>query len=189
MEFTLETHRGVTHLRLVHSGFGEGADWDDEMDGIRNGWAYELRDLAHYLAHHRGEDRHVGWATVTCAEPHDTVWRRLLGPGGFALTAPRLEAGETFRVRTPGGAALSGTILLHVPERQFVGTVAELDEGVFRLETWSGGGATGVNVWIATWSTSHAATVRELGEAAQGFIDRTLETPARTNPSTTFGRE
>ncbi len=179
MEFTLETHQGTTRLRLVHSGFGEGAAWDDELEGIRNGWAYELRDLAHYLAHHRGKDRHVGWATLSCETPHAAVWRRLLGPGGFALTARRLAEGEPFRVRTPGGAELAGRILLHVPERQFVGTVGELDEGVFRLETWSGGGATGVNVWIAAWSPSHAARVRALGEAAQNFLDRTLGVPAR----------
>jgi hypothetical protein len=56
---------------------------------------------------------------------------------------------------------------------------------VIRLETWSGGGATGVTVWIATWSPSHAARVQALGEAAQDFLDRTLDTPARATTSTT----
>ena len=60
MEFTLETHQGKTRLRLVHSGFGEGAAWDNELEGITEGWQAELRSLRHYLERHRGQDRYSG---------------------------------------------------------------------------------------------------------------------------------
>ena len=45
VEVTLESHAGKTRVRLVHSGFGEGANWDDELDGISTGWQFELRGL------------------------------------------------------------------------------------------------------------------------------------------------
>jgi uncharacterized protein YndB with AHSA1/START domain len=174
MDFTLETRQGKTRLRLVHSGFGEGAAWDDELDGVRNGWAFELRGLAHYLARHRGKDRHVGWGTASTDASHSAVWRRLLGSGGFTIEGGTLAAGQPYMVRTPGGARLTGVIRLHHPEREFFGTVRELDDGVLRLGTWSGGGATGVNVWVATWSPAQAPQVLELGATAQAFLDRTF---------------
>src|SRR5262245_9631840 len=54
MEFTLETHAGRTLLRLVHSGFAQGASWDDELESISAGWQFELRALRHYLERHKG---------------------------------------------------------------------------------------------------------------------------------------
>jgi uncharacterized protein YndB with AHSA1/START domain len=172
MDFTLETRRGKTWLRLVHSGFGLGAAWDDELDGVRNGWAFELRSLAHYVARHRGRDRYVGWGIGSSQATHAALWQRLLGSGGFPIEAEKLAAGEPYALRTPEGDRLTGVICVHVPERTFAGTVRELDDGLIRLESWSAGGATGVNVWLATWSATHAARVRQLGSAARDFLDR-----------------
>ncbi|MBI4420506.1 MAG: SRPBCC domain-containing protein, partial [Gemmatimonadetes bacterium] len=64
IEFTLETHRGKTRLRLVHSGFGRGDVWDNELDSISEGWQSELRSLRHYLQHHGGKNRQVGRAWI-----------------------------------------------------------------------------------------------------------------------------
>ena len=47
IEFHLETHQGKTRVRLVHSGFGHGGAWDDEVEGISEGWQAELRSLRH----------------------------------------------------------------------------------------------------------------------------------------------
>ena len=44
-EYELERDAGKTTLRLVHSGFGDGAEWDDLFDATRAGWAFELRGL------------------------------------------------------------------------------------------------------------------------------------------------
>ncbi|HEX9728631.1 MAG TPA: SRPBCC domain-containing protein [Gemmatimonadales bacterium] len=182
LEFVLRTYRGKTRLRLVHSGFGEGAAWDDELEGVRNGWAFELGGLAHYLARHRGKDRHVGWGTLSTGASHADVWRRLLGEGGYAIEARALAAGEPYTVRTPEGTTLSGIIRLHHAQREFVGTVRELDDGLLRLGSWAGGGATGVNVWVATWSPAHQAQVLTIGAAAQDFLNRALD-GAHSEPS------
>ena len=36
---------GKTTLRLVHSGFSAGADWDDEFDAHARGWKLMLENL------------------------------------------------------------------------------------------------------------------------------------------------
>ena len=67
IEFTLESHRGQTRLRLVHSGFGSGAAWDDEVEGITEGWQAELASLRHYLERHRGRNRQfrIAWLSTS----------------------------------------------------------------------------------------------------------------------------
>ena len=53
VEYTLEARGGKTVLRLVHSGFAQGSDWEDELfGGTKRGWRYELRSLRHYLERH-----------------------------------------------------------------------------------------------------------------------------------------
>jgi uncharacterized protein YndB with AHSA1/START domain len=153
IEFALETHQGRTRLRMVHSGFGTGAAWDDELEGITEGWQAELRSLRHYLERHRGKDRiyEIAWLTTTL--PRDDAWARLLGPGGFALTPAEPAAGEGYEVVAPGGERLSGTVVLHLPRQTVAGTVRELDDGWFRLLTWSApGGKTGVWAGLATYA-------------------------------------
>ena len=172
MEFALETLEGQTRLRLVHSGFGSGAAWDDEIEGVTNGWNYELRGLAHYLAHHRGRDRHFGWAWTTTSRALADVWEALTGQSGMALPPSSRDAGSPFVLTTPDGVTLSGVSQLHVPGREWFGTASELDNGICRLSIWRGGGRTGVNVWFSTWSPDCAARASTLGQSAQRFLDR-----------------
>ena len=40
---------GVTRLRLVQSGFGPEAAWDDEFESIKTGWASFLKKLKEVL--------------------------------------------------------------------------------------------------------------------------------------------
>jgi len=42
-------------LRLVHSGFGSGGDWDVEYDGTRQGWRACFLRLKLALEKHRGQ--------------------------------------------------------------------------------------------------------------------------------------
>ena len=75
LEITLEPRDGGgTVLRLVHSGFGHGAMWDDELDGVTLGWNVELRALRHYLAHHRGRSRCTAHVHATSIRPLAELW-------------------------------------------------------------------------------------------------------------------
>jgi len=40
---------GMTRLRLVQSGFGPGAAWDDEYESTKTGWAEFMQKLKEIL--------------------------------------------------------------------------------------------------------------------------------------------
>jgi uncharacterized protein YndB with AHSA1/START domain len=52
--FDLEPVDGGTRVRLAHSGWGEGGDWDESVEMHRQGWSTFLDNLKGYLE--RGED-------------------------------------------------------------------------------------------------------------------------------------
>jgi hypothetical protein len=175
VEFTLETHQGKTRLRIVHSGFGQGAAWDNELDGISEGWQGELRSLRHYLERHRGRDRRVGKATITTTTPRDAAWAKLTGSGGYRVSPPEPREGQPYEVVAPGGERLSGTVELCLPRITLAGTVRELNDAWLRLLTWKDAtGNTGVWVWLATYGADP--------ERVQSFEARAEETLKRLFP-------
>ena len=175
MEFTLETRAGQTRLRIVHSGFGDGASWDDELESVSAGWQFELRGLRHYLEHHKGRDRHHAAAQHVTSLGTDDVWKRLLSPAAFTVVEGGLTVGEHVGIRAATGDQVSGTVAWHNPGRDLFVTVDDLNDGVFRLSTWRAGGKTGVQVWMTTYDARQAARVREFGAKAQQLIERLLQ--------------
>lgn len=54
LEITIRSEGGETVVRLFNSGFRDGAQWDDEYQGVSSGWRLALALLGHYLEHHFG---------------------------------------------------------------------------------------------------------------------------------------
>jgi uncharacterized protein YndB with AHSA1/START domain len=54
VDFRLEPAGGGTRIRLEHSGWGEGSDWDESVQMHEQGWSFFLDNLKAYLE--RGED-------------------------------------------------------------------------------------------------------------------------------------
>jgi uncharacterized protein YndB with AHSA1/START domain len=54
LEITIRRDQGDTVVRLFNSGFREGAQWDDEYQGVDSGWRLALGLLGYYLEHHFG---------------------------------------------------------------------------------------------------------------------------------------
>lgn len=175
MEFTLATRAGKTILTLVHSGFGRGAAWDDEFDGVSVGWQFELRSLQHYLERHRGRRRRAGLARVAAPVSQAEAWRRLLGPGGFSIAPWPVAEASPCRVDAPYGEWYSGPVMIRIDEREFACIAAELGAGVFRIGTHQAGGRCGISVWQASYSADQAF-IDELTGRAQTTIDRLFAT-------------
>jgi uncharacterized protein YndB with AHSA1/START domain len=57
IEIDIEQAGGRTVLKLVQSGFGEGAEWDDEYEGVDSGWEMALAVLKHYAENYFGRPR------------------------------------------------------------------------------------------------------------------------------------
>jgi uncharacterized protein YndB with AHSA1/START domain len=154
MEFTLEGRGGSTVLRLVHSGFGFGGDWDHEFDGISRGWSFELRCLRYHLDHHAGEPRHMVWLNLATELSPEDAYATVLGPQ--ALLAEGSLAGlaedEPYIMRTAAGEDLGGTVMIHQPPHTFVGVVPSLGDGLIRYEFES----TSVFIALMVWGDRKA---------------------------------
>jgi uncharacterized protein YndB with AHSA1/START domain len=106
-EWLVESHDGGSCVvRLVNSGFGDGQDWDDQFDGMTEGWKIFLQNLRLQLTHHRGQHGRASTPTVMMAGPHRSAWSTLCQAIGLP---DDLVAGDTFR--TDGDAPrLAGRI-------------------------------------------------------------------------------
>ena len=62
LEITIAREGGETVVRLFNSGFREGAQWDDEFQGVDSGWRLSLALLRHYLEHHYGTPKRTALA-------------------------------------------------------------------------------------------------------------------------------
>jgi hypothetical protein len=170
IEITLETHEGATKLRLVHSGFGHGAAWDEEIEGISTGWPFELRSLRLYLTRFHGRSRHASYASCSTGMSISDGWNRLLNKDGVTLTADKLEEGRPYSVSLPSGERFSGDIALHIPGREFAGTARELGGGLLRICSYPAGGRTGFVLFATTYDEGRS--MKDLEENCQGLLDR-----------------
>jgi uncharacterized protein YndB with AHSA1/START domain len=172
MEFTLETHAGKTRLRLVHSGFGRGANWDDELESVSAGWQFELRSLRHYVEHYRGRDRFHAVAHGVTPLPVDAIWRELLKPDALIVSTGTLSPDERCTIVAPDGDRLTGLVAWHKPHADLSILVDNFDGGIFRIATWRAAGQTGVQVWLTTYDARHQPRLRAVARHAQALVDR-----------------
>jgi uncharacterized protein YndB with AHSA1/START domain len=172
MDFTLESVKGGTRLRLVHSGFGQGEAWDDELDGVRTGWGHELRNLAFYLERHRGKKRYVGTSHLTWAGSQEATWQRLFSPAAFTLSPPDPAAGEAVHVQVSTGDRFDGIVRQRVLNREFTATIGALDDGILRIGTHRALGKTGIQIFYASYDARYAGAVRELAGRAQALLEK-----------------
>ncbi|MGH7632054.1 MAG: SRPBCC family protein [Gemmatimonadales bacterium] len=167
LEWLLEGRGGGTVLRVVHSGFGYGAEWEDEVDGTRRGWHGELRNLRHYLARHRGTRRSVVWllARTGVATPED-LWGKLMGPEGLVAegSLEGLAEGDRYRIRAATGELVEGNVLVNAAPKDFAGTVLHLNDGIIRYG-WEG--SFGM-LWLSTWGVDE----REMDKFVAAWSDR-----------------
>ena len=129
VDWTIEGRGGSTTLRVVHSGFGAGGPWDDELDGSRRGWEFELRSLAHYLERHRGAARETLWLRRPTTLNPDEAWARL---------APALAP------------LLDGPRLVDDAPHEIAGRVPALADGLFRAGVERVGGNV-AHVFLSAW--------------------------------------
>ncbi|HVT56932.1 MAG TPA: SRPBCC domain-containing protein [Thermoanaerobaculia bacterium] len=142
VDYLLEGSGGRTVLRLVHSGFGAGADWDAEYDGTRRGWQSFLAVLKHDLERHRGEPCRAVTFCRPVAMSAEQLWKLMLSPACLLAegSLAGLAAGERYRVRTALGENLDGVIRRLDPPGYLMATVESLHDALLCLYCETHGG-------------------------------------------------
>ncbi len=166
IDWYLEHDGGVTRVRMVASGFGEGPGWDHEYDGTFHGWDMFHRTMKHYLEHHRGCASANVVIYVTVDVPPTEAWARLTGPDGLVHegSLEDLTVGAPFRFVTPDGDVFAGVVRGFVPGKTFSALVESLNLSFFNIEMASmPGHGNFVYFSLATWGLP-PAEVDALGE-------------------------
>ena len=155
-EWTIEARDGGTCVvRLVNSGFGTGEPWDDQYDGMVEGWKLFLMNLRLHLEHFAGRSATSSLPMAMWAGPRDDAWARLTGDLGLPA-APRV--GDRVEADGPGDATLAGTVVAAEPWRLSLvldtpapGTAFLAVEGAADAEVL------GVSIWTYLYGDEGAA--------------------------------
>jgi uncharacterized protein YndB with AHSA1/START domain len=154
LEILIRQSAGTTIVRLVNSGFLNGAEWDEEYEGVRSGWSGSLALMKQYLERHPGQTRRA----VMIMRP---------APGGPAELYPyfgkadRLaewltrtgalgEVGDPASLMLLDGSRLSGRVIAATGREKAV-TWEEEDGSVLELKGFGAPGRRMVGVRVTTW--------------------------------------
>jgi uncharacterized protein YndB with AHSA1/START domain len=156
VDFHVEGSGGKATLRLVHSGFGPDARFDQEYDGISRGWPVELGSLRHYLERHLGQERSVAWSVAKPTGTPDAAWKTLCGALGDLDSA---RTGQRITLSIGAGAELECNVLRSGP-RELSAVVANAGDGFLRVAVETCMGELQVWLWLALWGRPRQETER-----------------------------
>ena len=176
LEITIRREAGETRVTLVNSGFLEGAEWDDEFEGIASGWRKSLAILKIYLEQHFGRPKTTALALRPARFDYAHLHPFLATSKGLsrwlARSAETGEAGERYAIELRGGGRASGRVLL-ANVREAAMTWEEIG-GVLELFAFAAGpGRRMIGLRAIGWelTTEHSRGIEALFEAA---LDRLL---------------
>lgn len=175
LELLVEARAGGTCVvRLVNSGFGSDAAWDDQLESTRAGWLMCLRALRVYLTHFPGERSARFVAFGSTAGPKHRAWEALTGTLG--LDAP--AAGERVRVAAPDAPALAGVVDHAGPEMLLV--LDEPTPGIGSVSAGGPGDLIYVSVSASLFGDEAPAAAARAQDAWQAWMDERFPMPATT---------
>jgi uncharacterized protein YndB with AHSA1/START domain len=184
IDWYLEHKGGVTHVRMVASGFGEGPEWDHEYDGTFHGWDRFHKTLKHYLENHRGQPASNVVLYAVLSVPPAEAWARLMSPEGFCHQGNPgdLSIGSPFRLVTSSGDVLTGVVRNYVPAKTFSAMVESLNKAILNMEMTSvPGRGHFLYLSLSTWGLPKAE-VDSLGARIKsivyGLFPQTTDEPA-----------
>ena len=87
-EWVVEARSGGTCVvRVVHSLFASGDEWDNQLESWEGGWPGFFRLLRLYLTHFSGMPSSAFQLMAVAPEPKAAAWAALVGPLGLADAA------------------------------------------------------------------------------------------------------
>lgn len=146
-------------VRLVNSGFVEGTPWDDQYDGMSEGWGLFLANLQLHLAHFAGRSATAMLPMALWPMPVERAWATLTDGLGIP---PSPVVGETITVNADGAPPFAGRVAQHGPGR----LILVLDTpavGTAILACEGAGEQCGVSVWQYLYGDDAAALVERDG--------------------------
>jgi uncharacterized protein YndB with AHSA1/START domain len=182
-DWYLEHQGGITRVRMVASGFGEGPDWDHEYDGTFHGWDLFHKTMKHYLEYHRGQSPANVVLYAVLSVPPAEAWSRLMSSEGLIKNGnlDDLTIGAPFSFETSQGDLFAGVVRNYVPGKTFSAMVDSLSKAILNLEMTSvPGRGHFLYLSLSTWGIPKAdvdALGVRLKAIVYGLFPQKSETP------------
>jgi uncharacterized protein YndB with AHSA1/START domain len=146
---------GSCVVRLVNSGFGSGAEWDAQYDGLEKGWRLFLRNLQLHLAHFPGQAGRPMQPMATWPGEHATAWSAVTE----ALGIPAAPAPGERIVASGGAPTLAGTVVDCEPGFRMSLLLDAPLPGTGLIATEGAGEGTGVSIWCYLYGDEAEAVI------------------------------
>ena len=180
-EWRIETRGGGTcTVRIVHSHFASTDDWDNQLEGAKEGWAGFLNILRLYLTYFRGQRSAIMQVTTPIASTEAEAWETLTA----ALGVKGVSVGQ--RWTTPADASPLGGVVELVTESPY-DALLRLDRpgpGIAALGAVtypSGERVVAMNLYM--YGDNAAATVARETPVWQAFLRARFPLPAESSAS------
>ena len=178
LEILIRQSAGTTVVRLVNSGFLDGAEWDEEYQGVSSGWLGTMALLKHYLERHLGAPRQAAMILRPAAVGPAELYRYFSEPDLLATWLSR--AGALGELDEPAGLVLQdGTRLtgrvIAASGREKAVTWDEEDGTVVELKGFGAAGRRMLGVRVTTWGPDAGRLTRLerlLGPAVERLAER-----------------
>jgi len=178
LDWFISTENGQTVLRLVHSGFGTDANWDDQIDGLTGGWTYFLWNLEQILLHHRGRHRTMAWTRQRVDGTREALWDAMFETGMLSTAPGEATAGAECKLSF-GSVSATGIIASCDRPNHFSARFPSLADSLFFVEL-EGKAPSGFHTGF--WLSTYALDAGRVEELQQGLNNAVTECIARTTP-------
>jgi len=158
IDYKLTAYGNRTMLKFEHAGFGTSPEWVSFQNGVAGCEVFQNSALGHYVGSHFGEQRSVSWARVPFSKSYREMWSLLTGANGILTEGSfkGLSRGDKYSIRAVTGDVFEGVIVSHIPNKQFAGTVENLNNSMLRI-VLDRPGVNEAGIWLASWGAQPAA--------------------------------
>jgi uncharacterized protein YndB with AHSA1/START domain len=181
-EWTVEARAGGTCVvRLVHSLFADGEQWDNQLESWEQGWPWFFQILRLYLGHFRGQDCAAFRLMGGGPEPAGAAWAQLCDALGLRNTA----LGE-HRIAPPSAPPFAGTVVKTGSGAHDLGYLLRIDvpaAGVASTFALPLGGKTFVVLDFFLYGPEAAATVARIEPEWQAWVTKNFPMPESGAPT------
>jgi uncharacterized protein YndB with AHSA1/START domain len=146
---------GSCIVRLVNSGFGEGGEWDDQYDGMTEGWQLFLFNLQLHCRHFLGQEAVSMLPMGSTPQPRAEAWSALCADLGLP-EAPAV--GDRVEADAGDGLGLAGTVVKTSPSAVALLLDAPAPGTAF-VAVEPGGEGCGVSIWSYLYGPDAPATI------------------------------
>ncbi len=170
VDYYLKAKEGKTVLRLVHSGFGMDAKFDNEYESTKKGWGLFFKIMKYGLERHPGVPcTSVVVYSLIDHQPAE-VWKKLVSPEGLVAegSLDGLRPGDHYRLRTSFGQVLEGVVISTDSVGYMSMTVEPFNDALLAIFCESMRGVTGLTFQLVIYGME-AARVDEIREQWDAF--------------------